>query len=546
MNNDTASAALSTSDIAAAERVLGVGYSEDERIQMLEAVALQIGRAQALRGAAIDNSVHTASRFDPRLPGFSTPQRHGVRLAQTAPVLPNSDTDIAFAPLTALSHWIRTFQISAQRLTEIYLERIHRFGPTLECIALATPERALNQARAADARLAAGTWLGPLHGIPYGLKDLLDTKGLPTTWGAEPYLDRVAPEDAAIVRRLEAAGAVLVAKTSLGALAYGDIWHGGRTRNPWNIEEGSSGSSAGSGSGTAAGLFGFSIGTETLGSIVSPATRCGATGLRPTFGRVSRVGAMALCWSLDKIGPICRSVADTALVLEVLNGFDANDPSSIAAGFAWDGTHTRGAMRVGYFPAEMEAGLDQAALEAVRGLGHHLVELDRAALPYEAMLDILSAEAAAAFEELTLSNRDDLLTWQENFSWPSTFRRARFLSAVDHVQRDRLRRVVMIEVDRWFTQVDVIIGAPLVGPMGLITNFTGHPCLALRSGFQRLGTRQPRGLGVPVGIADGPTHLVPHSTWLWGRLFDEASILSLGTALEAAFAVADQRPEGFA
>lgn len=546
MNDLPADPSPSLLDISAAERVLGVDYTEAERLQMIEAVALQIGRAQALRAAGIANSVHTASRFDPRLPGFTTPQANFVRLAEAEPKLPSSDTDIAFAPVTALSHWVRTGQISSLRLTEIYLDRIHRLGPALECIALATPERALHQARAADARLAAGIWLGPLHGIPYGLKDLLDTKGLPTTWGAEPYIDRVADADAAIVRRLEAVGAVLVAKTSLGALAYGDIWHGGRTRNPWNLEEGSSGSSAGSGSGTAAALFGFSIGTETLGSIVSPATRCGATGLRPTFGRVSRIGAMALCWSLDKIGPICRSVADTALVLEAINGFDQEDPSSIGAGFAWDAGAARAPLRVGYFPAEMEGELDLAALAALRRLGHELVVLERAPLPYESMLDILTAEAAAAFEELTLSNRDDLLTWQENFSWPSTFRRARFLSAVDHVQRDRLRRLVMVEVDRWFTQVDAIIGAPLVGPMGLITNFTGHPCLALRSGFQQLGTRQPRGLGVPVGIADGPLHRVPHSAWLWGRLFDEGTLLSLGMALEAEFGVAAERPEGFA
>ncbi len=532
--------------IAAAESVLGISYTQHERGQMLEALALQISRARALREFGMDFNVHPASRFDPRLSGFTMPTANGVTPPPVLRALPDSNEDIAHAPLVELSHWVRTRQITAHRLTSIYLERIQRLGPKLECIALATPGLAMRQARVADEKLAAGIWLGPLHGIPYGLKDLFDTQGLPTSWGAEPYADRVAQGDAAVVRRLQECGAVLVAKTSLGALAYGDIWHGGRTRNPWNIEEGSSGSSAGSASGTAAALFGFSIGTETLGSICGPSTRCGTAGLRPTFGRISRQGAMALCWSLDKVGPICRSVADTALVLDALNGFDPADPGSIQAPFHDDATAPLGAMKVGYFPADMDEPLDQASLEAARSLGVQIVALERAALPYEAMHDILTAEAAAAFEELTLSDRDDLLTWQENFSWPSTFRRARFLSAVDHVQRDRLRRLVMQEAARWFATVDVILGGPLVGPMALISNFTGHPCLALRSGFRELGTRAPRGLGVPVAVADGPLHRVPHSVWLWGRLYDEGSILRLGRALEATFNVAHERPQGFA
>jgi Asp-tRNA(Asn)/Glu-tRNA(Gln) amidotransferase A subunit family amidase len=534
------------SDIAAAERVMGIAYTPAERSQMLEALALQIGRARALRDTALAEDLHPASRFDPRLPGFTMPTARGVTSPAVTRALPEADNDIAHASLAELSHWVRTRQITSQRLTNIYLERIQRLGPKLECIALATPELALRQAHEADVKLAAGIWLGPLHGIPYGLKDLFDTAGLPTTWGAEPYLDRVAERDAAVVRRLAACGAVLVAKTSLGALAYGDIWHGGRTRNPWNTEEGSSGSSAGSAAGTAAALFGFAVGTETLGSIVSPSTRCGTAGLRPTFGRISRQGAMALCWSLDKVGAICRFVDDTALVLDALNGFDAADPGSIGAPFAHDATAPLGAMRVGYFAEDMRDPLDQASLDAVRALGLSLVPLERAPLPYDSLADLLTAEAAAAFEELTLSDRDDLLTWQENFSWPSTFRRARFLSAVDHVQRDRLRRLVMREVDRWFASVDVIIGAPLVGPMGLISNFSGHPCLALRSGFRHIGTRAPRGLGVPVAVADGPLHRVPHSVWIWGRLFDEGTVLRLGRALEEGFGMAKQRPEAFA
>ena len=537
---------ITLSDLEAAERVMGVAHTAAERGQMLEALMLQVARARLRRGFALPDDLAPASRFDPRLPGFVMPQASGVVVSPITRPLPEQDADIAFAPLVDLSQWLRRRMISSVRLTEIYLDRISRLGPKLECIALATPGLALRQAQAADAELAEGIWRGPLHGVPYAIKDLFDTAGLPTCWGAETHLDRLPSADAEVVRRLAEAGAVLVAKTSLGALAYGDIWHGGRTRNPWNLQEGSAGSSAGSGSGTAAGLWGFAIGTETLGSIVNPATRCGTAGLRPTYGRVSRVGAMALAWSMDKVGPICRAVADTPLVLAALNGHDPRDPGSIDAPFSDDATAPLGALRVGYFAEDMTDPLDAAALGAVRALGLDLVALERAALPYEAMHDILTAEAAAAFEELTLSDRDDLLTWQEDYSWPSTFRRARFLSAVDHVNRDRLRRLVMREVDRWFGQVDVIIGAPLVGPLGMITNFTGHPCLALRSGFRQIGTRAPRGLGVPVAVAAGQTHRVPHSVWLWGRLFEETAILRLGRALEAHFGVAEERPEGFA
>ena len=537
---------ITLSDLEAAERVMGVAYTDAEREQMLEGLMLQVARARLRRRFALPDNLAPATRFDPRLPGFVMPTASGVVPPPVTRALPERDADIAFAPLVQLSHWLRTRQISSVRLTEIYLDRIARFGPTLECIALATPGIARRQAMQADAEIARGAWRGPLHGVPYGIKDLFDTAGLPTTWGAETHLDRLPAEDAEVVRRLAAAGAVMVAKTSLGALAYGDIWHGGRTRNPWNLDEGSAGSSAGSASGTAAGLWGFAIGTETLGSIVNPSSRCGTAGLRPTFGRVSRVGAMALAWSMDKVGPICRCVADTPLVLDAIQGFDARDPGSIAAPFADDATVPLGGLRIGYFADDMGDPFDAAAIEAVHDLGLECVALQRAALPYEAMHDILTAEAAAAFEDLTLSDRDDMLTWQEHFSWPSTFRRARLLSAVDHVNRDRLRRLVMAEADRWFREVDVIIGAPLVGPMGMITNFTGHPCLALRSGFREIGTRAPRGLGVPVAVTDGPQHRVPHSVWLWGRLFEETGILRLGRALEQIFGVAEERPEGFA
>jgi Asp-tRNA(Asn)/Glu-tRNA(Gln) amidotransferase A subunit family amidase len=513
---------------------------------MLESLAQLAARAKARRASPLPDDLAPALRFDPRLPGFvmPAPAPFAVGLPDPGPV-PDRAEDIAFAPLTRLAGWVRGGQISSERLTLLYLDRIERHGPRLECIALATPELALMQARAADAEMAAGRWRGPLHGIAYGCKDLLDTAGLATRWGGEPYLDRVPATDATVVRRLSEAGAVLVAKTSLGALAYGDIWHGGVTRNPWNLAEGSSGSSAGSGSGTAAGLFGFSIGTETLGSIVSPSARCGTTGLRPTYGRVSRAGAMALCWSLDKVGPICRGVDDTALVLAAINGFDPADVASIDAPFSYDAQAGIAGLRVGYFEADLKDPIDRASLSALGELGLEIVALKRPVLPYESLYDVLYAEAAASFEAITLDGRDDLLTWQTAAAWPNKFRAARFISAVDLVQLDRLRRQVMQVADRWFGEVDLIMGGPLSGPMTLITNFTGHPCLVQRAGFRMSATRIMGGLGMRPSLAGGGEYRVPHGVCLWGRLFEEATILRVGRALETALDVMAERPAGF-
>lgn len=543
---------ISAATIAEAERLLGVDYSSAERLQMVDNIAGQIELAIKRRATRLPQGLAPATRFDPRLPGWTPVDPGPFRPSDgPAPALPAQDIDIAFAPVTHLSRWIRGGELTSLRLTEIYLERIERLREKLKCIAVATPELAREQAKRADRLLAEGIYLGPLHGIPWGAKDLLDTAGIATGWGAEPYRGRVPTSDATVVRKLAEAGAVLVAKTTLGALAYGDIWYEGRTRNPWNLEEGSSGSSAGSGSATAAGLVGFSIGTETLGSIVAPSIRCGTTGLRPSFGRVSRVGAMALCWSLDKIGPMCRTVEDTALVASAINGFDLDDPGSIAAPFGYDAAAPVKGLRLGYFPTDLalpEADdLDRAALEAARRLGLELVPLERPDLPYDALMNILFAEAAAAFEELTLDNRDDELAWQEPGAWPNTFRKARFLSAVDHIQLDRLRRRVMQDMDAAFQGVDAMIGPCLVGPMLIITNFTGHPSLVMRSGFRQSETRGPLSLararieqGTPT--KEGPSFTVPHALCLFGRLFDEGTILRIGRALEKEFAVWDRRP----
>jgi len=528
----------------AAERLFGVRYTASERAQMRDNLGAQIDLAVRRRAVRLDDALPPATLFDPRLRGFVMPEQAAMNVPAEAPALPADDDDIAFAPVRHLAAWIAARQLSSVRLTRIYLDRIRRHDPALFSFATVTEEVALAQAARADALLVAGTWLGPLHGIPYAAKDVLDTAGIVTGWGAEPFRDRVPESDATVVRRLAAAGAVLLGKTSVGALAFGDIWYGGWTRNPWNTEEGSRGSSAGSSAATAAGLVGFAIGTETLGSIVIPAARCGATGLRPTFGRVSRVGAMALCWSLDKIGPICRSVDDTALVLDTINGFDAADEGSIAAPFGWDATRPAAGLRVGYIAADFSDPLDRATLDAVAALGATIVPVVLPDLPYAALQHLLFAEAAAAFEALTLENTDDLLTRQDAGAWPNSFRKARFLSAVDHIQLDRLRRRVMQEMDTLFGQVDVLLASLGVGPMTIIGNMTGHPCLALRAGFSTQPSRQmPAYLNAPVTTADGPPHTVPHGISIVGRLFDEASVLTLGRVLERALGVADRRPK---
>ena len=543
---------ITVDSIAAAEDLFGIAYTPDERAQMVGNLEGQIASAVARRSLTLDNAMPMASRFDPRLPTTPVPVDAGSpRYGAVTVPCPDAEADIAFAPLTQLSAWIASGALASRRLTEIYLSRIARLNPSLLCFAAVAPERALAEADAADRLLAAGTRLGPLHGIPYGLKDLFDTAGLVTGWGAEPFRDRVPERDAAVVVKLRAAGAVLLGKTTVGALAYNDIWYGGQTRNPWNLDEGASGSSAGSASATAAGLCGFSIGTETLGSITSPSQRCGTTGLRPTFGRVSRAGGMALCNSLDKVGPICRAVEDTAMVLEALNGFDPEDRSSIGAPFAFDAAAPLAGLRLGFLPEAFGEGataVDHAALAAARSLGVAVVPVSLPDLPYGSLMNILYAEAAASFEDLTLSGRDDTLTWQADGAWPNTFRKARFLSAVDHIQLDRLRYRVMLALDGLFGDVDALIGPFMTGPMLVASNFTGHPCLHLRAGFLDIGTRSPASLGagkLTTGepARDGRLHRVPQGISLWGRLFEEGTILRLGLALERALGVAARRPD---
>ena len=409
----------------------------------------------------------------------------------------------------------------------------------------------LAQAKKADTEIVAGSYKGPLHGIPWGTKDLLDTAGIATTYGAEPFRNRVPTVDSAVVKRLTDAGAVLVAKLSLGSLALNDIWFGGQTMNPWLLEEGASGSSAGPGAATAAGLVGFSIGSETGGSIVSPAMRCGVTGLRPTYGRVPRTGAMTLCWSLDKLGPMTRSVEDAMLVLQAISGPDSGDASSVPSHLDYDAGAPVAGLRVGYFPAWMKENpatdVDRAAVEAVRKLGMIPTEVAIPDWPYGSLNLILFAEGAAAFEELTLSGQANQLKAQVPDAWPNLFREARFLSAVDFVQADRLRRKVAMEMARIFSTVDLLLVPSLRDEMLTISNFTGHPSLTMRAGFVQVGEARSDWAPDPANPLPkfAPPRRVPHGITLLGRLFDEGTVARAGLALEKAFNVVRENPPGF-
>jgi Asp-tRNA(Asn)/Glu-tRNA(Gln) amidotransferase A subunit family amidase len=466
-------------------------------------------------------------------------------------LFPKSEEEIAFAPVVSQGQWIKTKQITSESLTKIYLERLKKYGPTLNCVITLTEEHALQQAREADAEMAAGKYRGPLHGIPWGAKDLLDTAGIATTWGAEPFRDRVPVEDATVTKRLNEAGAVLVAKLSLGALALNDVWFGGQTKNPWNLDEGASGSSAGPGAAVAAGLVGFAIGSETQGSIVSPSMRCGVTGLRPTFGRVPRTGAMTLSWSCDKIGPMARYVEDTMLVLQAISGPDGHDVACVPQGKTLGAGKGVQGLRVGYFPGWMKEApvteVDRHAMDVMKQLGMEMVEVKLPDWPYDSLNIILFAESAAAFEEITLDHRVDELRMQVPDAWPNTFRQSRFLSAVDLVQADRLRRKVAVEFAKVIAEVDVLLVPSLRDEFLVITNFTGHPSLTLRAGFVDVNEERSDWAPnpeKPLKTFD-PARRVPHGVSLVGHLFDEGTMLQAGLAMEAAFGVAGERPKGF-
>jgi Asp-tRNA(Asn)/Glu-tRNA(Gln) amidotransferase A subunit family amidase len=551
---------VSTNTFAEAEKLAQVQMTDAERTMAANswrtAMASLLERRTGPRKFELPDStgVQPAMRWNPLTTGKdANPARDRfVRSTSDPGPLPSSDDAIAFATVAQLSRWIESGKLTSTRLTNIYLDRIQRFDPKLRCVITVTREPALAAAKQADAEIAAGKYRGPLHGIPFGVKDLLDTANIPTTWGAEPFRNRVPTTDSAVVARLKNAGAVLVAKLSLGALALNDIWFGGQTMNPWLLEEGASGSSAGPGAATAAGLVGFSIGSETGGSIIAPSMRCGVTGFRPTFGRVPRTGAMTLCWSLDKLGPMTRGVEDTMLVLQAISGYDAGDAGSLPSHLDFDASAGVSGLRVGYFPAWMKESpatdVDRAALDTVKKIGMVPTEVTLPDWPYGSLQLILFAEAAAAFENLTVSGQVNQLKAQVPDAWPNLFRISRFLSAVDFVQADRFRRLVAGEMDRIFSQVDLLLVPSLRDEMLTISNFTGHPSLTLRAGFVNVPEARSDWAPDPAHPLPkfNPPRRVPHGVTLLGRLFDDGTVARCGLALEQAFGVQSEHPPGFA
>ncbi len=425
---------------------------------------------------------------------------------------------MAFYSIGELAALIRSQKVTSEELTRMFLDRLKRYDPKLHAVITLTEDLAIRQARKADEEIRQGKYRGLLHGIPYGAKDLLAVAGYPTTWGARPYKDQVINETATVIRKLEDAGAVLVAKLSLGALAWGDVWFKDTTRNPWDLSQGSSGSSAGSAAATSAGLVPFAIGSETWGSIVSPSTRCGTTGLRPTYGTVSRYGAMALSWSMDKLGPIARTVEDCAIVFNAIRGADEKDPMSLDAAFNYTPNIDLRTVRIGYLVDEFKRDtvrkkFNDAALARLRNMGVELIPITLPDLPIYPMSFILTAEAGAAFDELTRSNRDDLLVRQGRNAWPNVFRASRFIPAVEYIQANRLRYLWLQEMKKIFEKVDVYV-APPFGPNLLLTNLTGHPAVVLPNGFDEKGH--------PVSI-----------TFI-GNLFDEGRLLAVAKAYQDA------------
>ncbi|MFQ5747643.1 MAG: amidase [Gemmatimonadota bacterium] len=529
-----------------AEWIAGLELTDDDRALMANGVNEALDSYVKLRAVELDNAVAPALRYTPVLPDRAgreaaeakrSERAHG-RSRRNGRMRPASTTDLAYAGVAELSELLRTRQVSSTELTRLCLDRLSEHDATLHCVITPTPELALAQAEAADREIAAGRYRGPLHGIPWGAKDLIAVPGYATTWGAAPYREQVREETATVAARLAEAGAVLVAKLSVGALAWGDVWFGGKTRNPWKPEQGSSGSSAGPAAATASGLVSFAIGTETWGSIVSPCTRCGVTGLRPTFGRVSRAGVMALSWSMDKIGPIARSVEDCALVFDAIRGSDGRDGTVLDRPFAWPPERDPTSLRMGYVPSDFDdpapveeedeearaqrlrraewASYDRRSLSVLRDLGFELVPVEPPSkYPVDALSFILNAEAAAAFDELTRSGRDDLMVRQEEFAWPNVFRHSQFIPAVEYIRANRIRSLVLREMEALMDTVDVLVTPTFAGDHLLLTNLTGHPSVVLPNGFRS-------GDGTPTSLT------------FTGGLFGESDLLAVARAYQEA------------
>ena len=503
----------SVADIESAERLFGLSFDSAKRDSMFGDVTANLKRYEGIRNTSLPNDVFPALLFHPIPPGMKLEKGRSSFKASTLRQVakPRNIEEVAFYSIGQLADLIRTRKITSEQLTRMYLGRLKKYGPKLECVITLTEELAIKQARRADAEIKRGKYRGPLHGIPYGAKDLLAAKGYKTTWGSVPFKDQVIDEDATVIKKLEAAGAVLVAKLTLGELAWGDVWFGGTTRNPWNYKQGSSGSSAGPASATAAGLVAFAIGSETWGSIVSPSTRCGTTGLRPSYGRVSRTGAMALSWSMDKLGPLCRTVEDCAIVFNAIYGPDGKDQTVYDVPFQYNPGLSLKGMKIGYLKTAFDSVRTNKAntdsvLAVLRKLGARLIPKE---LPKRAVGDlsiILSAEAAAAFDDLTRSGKDSMLVRQIKNAWPNAFRSSRFIPAVEYIQANRVRTLVIRDMQELFKDVDVYV-TPSFGDNLLLTNLTGHPCVVLPNGFTKEGS--------------------PTSISFIGRLFGEGKLLAV-------------------
>lgn len=525
---------IDTTTITQAEKLIGLQFTPAEKDSMIDGLKNYRGQYEKLHGENTPNSLAYPFAFHPAPPGFKIPVKQAA-INWTIPAnvpLPSNKNELAFYSIPQLASLIKNKKISSLELTKFFLNRLKQWGDTLECVITITEELALQQAKQADSAISKGQWRGPLHGIPYGLKDLFAVKGYKTTWGSVPFKDQVIDEDAFVYTQLKKAGAVLVAKLTLGELANNDLWFGGRTKNPWDITKGSSGSSAGSASATTAGLVPFAIGTETWGSIVSPSHRCGATGLRPTFGSVSRSGAMVLSWSLDKAGPICRSAEDAAIVFYYLKGTDGKDASAIERAFNYNGKADLKKLRIAYagnyFKRIPANGMQWMVLEQFRKLGAKpaAVEFpDSTLYPYNMIGMVISAEGGAAFDELTRSNRDDLIRRQDKNFWPNTFRVSRFIPAVEYINANRHRSVMIEKLNDFMQHYDVVIVPSFVDNQSAITNLTGHPVVVLPIGF------------TPEGL--------PNSITLIGNLYDEATILAVAKAYQDATDFNKQHPAKF-
>ena len=519
--------------LAIIESVFDLKFDQAKRDSLKDGMKNNLKSIQNLHQYHPDNSISPALVFNPVPEGFKIEQNQKPIIWDLPDnlTLPENKNDLAFYTVAELSTLIKRRLITSTELTTFFINRLKQYGDTLQCVITITEDLAMEQAKKADEELAAGVYKGPLHGIPYGVKDLLALEGYKTTWGAMPFKDQNIDATATVIKKLEQAGGVLVAKLTLGALAMGDIWYGGKTKNPWDLNQGSSGSSAGSASATAAGLVPFAIGTETWGSIVSPSTRCGTTGLRPTFGRVSKYGAMALSWSMDKIGPICRSAKDCAIVFDAIRGVDELDRSTIGAAFNFNASKDPQTLKLAYLKDLFQSStfhkeIDSASVEVFKGMGIELHELSLSTkLPVDDLSLILSAESAAAFDELTRSGRDSLLVNQKKNAWPNYFRQGRFISAADYINANRIRHKLIIEFNEMLNEYDAIITPSFGGDQLLMTNLTGNPCVVFPNGF------------------DDEGH--PGSLSIIGKLFGEAAILELANAYQSQTNHEDLHPETF-